>query len=47
MLQLGFVENTERYDEEHTDPPMPSSLDEGSVPMGDQPAAYEEPLSES
>jgi beta-lactamase class A len=47
VLQLGLVENTERYDEEHTDPPMPSSLDEGSVPMGDQPAAYEEPLSES
>ncbi len=52
VLQLApprgdLLENTERYDEESTGPPVTSSLDEGSVPMGDQPAADEEPVSES
>ena len=47
MLQLGLVENTERYYEENTEPSTLSSLDEVLVPEGDRPAADEEPLSES
>jgi beta-lactamase class A len=47
VLQLGLGQNTERYDEENTEPSTPSSLDEGSVPEGDRPATDEEPLSES
>jgi hypothetical protein len=47
VLQLGFVENTERYDEENTERSTPSSLDEVSILEGDWPQADEGSLAES
>jgi len=42
-----LLENTERYDEENTEPPVTSSLDEGSILEGDRPQADEGSLAES
>jgi hypothetical protein len=47
VLQLGLLENTERYDEENTEQSTPSSLDEGSILEGDWPHADEGSLAES